>query len=392
MCVCVQSYEAPGNVQFTPNQLAYIWIAAGGNPQVVGIAVAIAMRESGGNSTATCVNGGSPCGCMGCIDRGLWQIDNRAWGDTMSTYDVMGNARAAVSIYNQQGWGPWGGAIAPINVTPDPNTPINATQGASNNGQGAGGVTTTDQQAQDVSFWGRAGQLYTHPWQIPGYLWDSGEQQLTKQLISVAYMILNPILNAAAGVMGIGAGATMFLFGLFMLISDAGDGSVGGGAGRLGEIAGAGTSAVGLVTGQPEIMAAGGAMAGAGSGLGAAARSKLQGQRRSETEQRQMRRDERVRLRQERQQASMMGRTQYQQEQLSARQTATAGARSDLAGQRHAESMTREGFRTEQFGVREELRQRSREFNRQQGGRGQQGPPNKPKGPSRQRDPKGRFV
>lgn len=361
MCVCVQSYEAPGDVQFTPNQLAYIWQAAGGNMQVVGVAVAIAMRESGGHSTATCVNGGGP-GCDGLIDRGLWQIDSVHGAG--STYDVMGNARAAVGLYNSQGWGPWGGPIAPMNVTPDPNTPINATQGASNNGQGAGGVTTTGQQAQDVSFWSGLGADINNPWNVFSQIWGAGEHSVVEAMTSVILNILNPMFNVIAGIMGITAGGAMFLFGLFMLISDTGAASAGGGVGKVGEVAGAGTAAVGLITGQPEIMAAGGAMAGAGSGLGAAAKSKLSRTRQQEAEGRQTRQGERVAARQQRQQQAMMGRTQYSQTNLNERQQRTAQARSDVSRQRHEEAMQREAFRTEQFSVRQDLRDRARNFPR----------------------------
>ena len=65
-----------------------------------GLASAVAMAESGGNPMASNVN------TNGTIDRGLWQI-NSIHG-ALSTFDIMGNARAAYSISSGgSNWRPW---------------------------------------------------------------------------------------------------------------------------------------------------------------------------------------------------------------------------------------------------------------------------------------------
>lgn len=81
-------------------QLEQLWINAGGNPAKAAIAAAIAMAESGGRQNAKNVN------TNGSIDRGYWQI-NSSHG-SLSTFDALGNARAAISISNNgANWGPW---------------------------------------------------------------------------------------------------------------------------------------------------------------------------------------------------------------------------------------------------------------------------------------------
>ena len=86
--------------QYTFTQLENLWVQAGGNPQNKAMAAAIAMAESGGNSQSTNNNGN------GSIDRGLWQI-NSVHG-SLSTYDPVANARAAVQISNGgSNWRPW---------------------------------------------------------------------------------------------------------------------------------------------------------------------------------------------------------------------------------------------------------------------------------------------
>lgn len=82
------------------SQLEALWVQAGGSQATAGMAAAIAMAESGGNSTASHGN------TNGSIDRGLWQI-NSIWG-TQSTFDPVANARAAVSISKGgTNWRPW---------------------------------------------------------------------------------------------------------------------------------------------------------------------------------------------------------------------------------------------------------------------------------------------
>jgi len=81
-------------------QLEQIWIQNGGNRAAAPIAAAIALAESGGNSNAVNYN------TNGSTDRGLWQI-NSVHG-SQSTFDVNGNAQAAIAISNNGGnWNPW---------------------------------------------------------------------------------------------------------------------------------------------------------------------------------------------------------------------------------------------------------------------------------------------
>jgi len=184
----------PGNVQFNYAQLEYIWSAAGGSGQTAPIAAAIAMAESGGNSGAT------NCDSNGTIDRGLWQI-NSVHG-SQSTYDVMGNARAAVAISNSGGnWQPWttytSGAYQRYlqsNIAPSP-VPVNATN-AQANLTGAFGIPGIPSQL-DPSWWsGQIGQ-------------------------SVGQMILgmlNPMIQMIAGTLGVAAGGVLVIGGIFVLV------------------------------------------------------------------------------------------------------------------------------------------------------------------------------
>lgn len=85
---------------YTRQQLQDLWVQAGGNPAYASMASAVALAESGGNPNSSNTNRN------GTIDRGLWQI-NSIHG-SLSTFDVMGNARAAVSISkNGTNWRPW---------------------------------------------------------------------------------------------------------------------------------------------------------------------------------------------------------------------------------------------------------------------------------------------
>lgn len=84
---------------YSYSDLEALWIQAGGNPSDAGIMASIALAESSGDPNATNNNSN------GTTDRGLWQI-NSIWG-SMSTYDVMANAQAAVAVFNQQGITAW---------------------------------------------------------------------------------------------------------------------------------------------------------------------------------------------------------------------------------------------------------------------------------------------
>jgi LysM repeat protein len=78
------------------SQLEELWAAAGGSHSEAFTAAEIAMAESGGNQFAT--------GTVG--ERGYWQINPNH--GSLSTYDPMGNAKAAV-ILSADGtnWTPW---------------------------------------------------------------------------------------------------------------------------------------------------------------------------------------------------------------------------------------------------------------------------------------------
>jgi hypothetical protein len=78
------------------SQLEDLWEAAGGNPSEAFTAAEIAMAESGGNQYAT--------GTVG--ERGYWQINPNH--GALSTYDPLGNARAAIDISGDgASWTAW---------------------------------------------------------------------------------------------------------------------------------------------------------------------------------------------------------------------------------------------------------------------------------------------
>lgn len=78
---------------YTKEQLAQIWIKAGGDPDMADQAGAIGYYESdSGNPNAINVNPGGAG-----TDKGLWQINDKTWSE-LSTYDIETNARNAVKI------------------------------------------------------------------------------------------------------------------------------------------------------------------------------------------------------------------------------------------------------------------------------------------------------
>jgi hypothetical protein len=79
------------------SQLESLWECAGGSASVAATAACIAIAESVGNQFAT-----GPFG-----ERGYWQI-NPVNGPVLSTYDPLGNARAAVSMSSDgSNWSAW---------------------------------------------------------------------------------------------------------------------------------------------------------------------------------------------------------------------------------------------------------------------------------------------
>lgn len=222
------SYIAPGNVQYNYAQLEGIWMQAGGVGGAAPIAAAIAMAESGGNTTATNQDSN------GTVDRGLWQI-NSVHG-TQSSYDVMGNARAAVAISNNgTNWSPWttytSGAyrqFLQMNVPPDTSAPVNATNAAANqNTATLTGANTGPLPGglKDPLNWflnplgsaaGAAGGAASGPiGQAAGAIGGTLIKYLLQGLILT---VLNPMIQLAAGVMGIAAGGTMVLFGIIVVV------------------------------------------------------------------------------------------------------------------------------------------------------------------------------
>lgn len=206
---------AAGNVRYSYAQLQGIWEQAGGNAQASAMAAAIAMAESGGNSAAYDLDSN------GSIDRGLWQI-NSVHG-AQSTYDVMGNARAAVSISNNgTNWSPWvtyqTGAyrqyLSP-NSKPDNSVPINGTNAAGNQPSpsgSTGGVTTVSSQVNCLLPWNwlSCGVGYA----VQGAA--TQEAGIAGPLLGVIVKnILNPFISITGGILGITAGGVLMVFGLY---------------------------------------------------------------------------------------------------------------------------------------------------------------------------------
>jgi hypothetical protein len=238
-------YNAPGNIQYNYAQLEGIWCQAGGDPGAAPIAAAIAMAESGGNTTATNQDSN------GTVDRGLWQI-NSVHG-AQSTYDVMGNARAAKAISNNgQSWAPWttytNGAYrqyVKTNVPADTSAPINATNAAANATDAGihlpGGIW-------DPANW------FLDPFGSAGSAAGSAASAIGGPLIKyfmqgLLVTIINPFLAIFAGVLGLSAGAAMVVIGIFMMVKNT---EAGQEAGRA-----AGTAAqAGMTLAAPESKAA----------------------------------------------------------------------------------------------------------------------------------------
>ena len=85
----------------TPAEIRQVWLQAGGSSDRAIIAVAVALAESGGNTTAI-----SPTG-----DYGLWQINRSNFGSEFSAiqwWDPIVNAQFAVRLSrNGTNWGDW---------------------------------------------------------------------------------------------------------------------------------------------------------------------------------------------------------------------------------------------------------------------------------------------
>lgn len=75
---------------------------AGFRGKDLAVAVAVALAESRGDTRAHHVTGRED-------SRGAWQINIKAWPEfaTANLYDLDTNAKAAFSIWQRKGWGPW---------------------------------------------------------------------------------------------------------------------------------------------------------------------------------------------------------------------------------------------------------------------------------------------
>lgn len=247
-----------GQTQFNYAQLEGIWQLAGGNAQYSAMAAAIAMAESGGNSNASNTNSNKT------IDRGLWQINSS--NGSGSSFDIMTNARAAVAMSSSgQTWRPWCtaysdgacgvhggtylGAGAPYQkflqtgVAPDLNVPINGTSAVSPGGASGTDATLTGFIDCNAFEWAVA----------PGIcgasdLFGSQAGKLAIKVIeTIMKSVLNPIIQMVAGVMGIAAGGTLMILGIFVIVLDSRQGR---------EVVKAGVGVGATALGQPEIGAA----------------------------------------------------------------------------------------------------------------------------------------
>ncbi len=74
---------------------------AGWSKKDLPVAIAVALAESGGNTSAHATSGED--------SRGAWQINVRAHPElaTLDLYNLNVNAQAAYGIWKKSGWGPW---------------------------------------------------------------------------------------------------------------------------------------------------------------------------------------------------------------------------------------------------------------------------------------------
>lgn len=183
--------------QYSYAQLEGLWTQAGGDASVAPIMAAIAEAESSGNSQATNHN------TNGTEDVGLWQI-NSIWGP-LQTFDPLGNAKAAVQIYKQQGLSAWStynsGAYKQYvngSTTPDTNTGAGSGSGS---GSGSGGVTPGQVAASQAAECIVSTPNVSSSVPIIGGLLPSTSICLFSK--SQARAVLGGLLMAAAGVVGI---------------------------------------------------------------------------------------------------------------------------------------------------------------------------------------------
>jgi len=205
-------YDAPGGVTYSYAQLEYIWEQAGGSQQAAPIAAAVAMAESGGVTTATNQDSN------GSVDRGLWQI-NSVHGN-QSSYDVMTNARAAVAISNGgTNWSPWttytSGAYMKFLQTsvPAQPAPINGTNASAN----TTATTSATLTAADCSW-------YNWLLNPGGCAATQANNDIMNAVKGVIGSVLDPIIQAVAGMAGVAGGLLLFVSGTIVLVRQTGPG------------------------------------------------------------------------------------------------------------------------------------------------------------------------
>ena len=231
---------------FNYAQLEGIWILAGGNAQQAAMAAAIAMAESGGNANASNTNNNSS------IDRGLWQINSS--NGSMSSFDVMANARAAIFMSNGgMNWRPWctaysdgacgtrGGCyqcpgspylkfLNPA-IAPDTNVNVNATNAAAN-------IVGPPQQGQLTAAFNPF-CIFSGPQECMNQGGSAADAFVGGILNAIMTQILGPIIQRVAGAMGVTAGAVLMAGGAWMLLGKPGA-QIGGQAVRGAAIAAGG--------------------------------------------------------------------------------------------------------------------------------------------------------
>lgn len=231
----------------TPNHYSYaqlmtLWEQAGGSKLNAAMAAAIAMAESGGDATATNNN------TNGTQDRGLWQV-NSSWG-SLSTFDPMSNARAAVQISkNGTTWRPWCtaysdalcgskggtylGAGSPflkfLNPSENPGSTINT-----------GVNTTANTGSSQYAAFPATQNAAWYDWILPGPTWLSngggtgalndifgiplgGFAQMIESGISSAIMdVLKPVGRLLLHTGFVVGGVVMMAYALNLMVKDAG--------------------------------------------------------------------------------------------------------------------------------------------------------------------------
>lgn len=202
---------------YTYAQLEGLWINAGGNPVFAPIAAAVAMAESGGNPDA--FNASDPAGGS----RGLWQI-NGVHG-AQSTFDPMGNARAAVQISNNgSNWQPWStftnGSYRKFlqpGIAPDQTVAGNGTAAQQTSLQGGNGAVGTPAEPIKCSwFMWAIGPAQCAAGSVAGGSTTAILGSLFEGLIKI---VVNPVLILISGTLGILGGAVLMIAGMATLVA-----------------------------------------------------------------------------------------------------------------------------------------------------------------------------